>query len=938
MQLQFSAPLRQSVLITSSMLNKACLSFLLTGTCITSVLVSASSLENVSSAIERRFENPPAASRMLKIVHGWPDEAAAQDRLIASLKAQGFGGVVCNVSFADYLQDEGRWNSFTRAVRQARDAGLAMWLYDEKGYPSATAGGQVLRNHPEWEASGLLITEAASSGNAVSLALPPGELVLAAAFPSIKSEVDLQALTNLTSHVRDRVLSWTPAAGEWKILAITSNRLFEGTHAAMSLSAHLPYPNLLLTEPTARFLELTHSEYARRLGTNLGEYFVATFTDEPSLMSLFLKPMPYKVLPWSSSLPTEFRNRRGYDLPPLLPSLVVNSGTAAARTRFDYWLTVGELVSENFFGQIQEWCARHNLYSGGHLLMEENLVNQVPLYGNFMQCLRRLDAPSIDCLTSIPDQVPWIIAKMASGAAALEQRQLVMCETSDHGQRYRPPGDTRPVRTASPAEIRGTCNRLIVSGVNVITSYFSFADLTDQDLRQLNDWIGRACASLTGGFQVADIAVLVPIQSIWPRFIPARHLANAAPEASQIESIFHDVTTTLFHHGRDFTAVDAQALADARVEAGALLHGPLRWRVVVLPSADTLPIKAWDNLARFVESGGVLISIGVLPRNSEIEFPSARVVALARKLFEGAGQELAIKSFPKGGQAIFLPAGQTPLLPGMLNRSLENDFQTRPTRTSLRHTHRQIQGQEVFFVINDGSDLFRGQAAFACKGPGRHWNLATGQAEAIPDPAAVELTMGPYDAALFTFPAASEREVRPLSSDNLARVRTTSLRLSQPLVSHGEFVQGQLNPLASGEQTQNGWRVTGKLTRSAVDTFLFLRFPVMNLDLSTADFLSLRTAVPENQHTPAELLLVLQEKSGADYIAHSGRWLGAPGDAKTSIPLHRFQLAGWAKDPNHRLDLSEIAEIRIGWGGYLGTVGETVEFTLETLETSILEE
>ena len=32
------------------------------------------------------------------------------------------------------------------------------------------------------------------------------------------------------------------------------------------------------------------------------------------------------------------------------------------------WNTVGELVSENYFGQIQTWCREHNVLSGGHLL------------------------------------------------------------------------------------------------------------------------------------------------------------------------------------------------------------------------------------------------------------------------------------------------------------------------------------------------------------------------------------------------------------------------------------------------------------------------------------------------------------------------------------------------------------------------------------------
>ena len=77
--------------------------------------------------------------------------------LIERLQGQGFGGVVCNVSFDQYLESDAKWQAFTRAVGEAKKAGMALWLYDERGYPSGNAGGLVLRDHPEWEARGLLV-------------------------------------------------------------------------------------------------------------------------------------------------------------------------------------------------------------------------------------------------------------------------------------------------------------------------------------------------------------------------------------------------------------------------------------------------------------------------------------------------------------------------------------------------------------------------------------------------------------------------------------------------------------------------------------------------------------------------------------------------------------------------------------------------------------
>ena len=562
-----------------------------------SLWVAALPGQATSSDWATRFTSPPADTRILKIIHNWPDPPVAQDQLISRLCTQNFGGVVCNVSFDQYLESEPKWQAFTRAVTEAKQSGLAMWLYDERGYPSGNAGGLTLRDHPEWEASGLLVADAESSGGAVTLELPPGKLVLAAAFPVRDGNLDLPNRVDLAGRIAGGKLDWQAPAGRWHVMAITESRLYEGTHADGNLHARIPYLNLLQPEPTARFVELTYGGYAKHLGPDLSKYFAATFTDEPSLMSLFLKPMPYRPLPWAPNLPVEFKQRRGYALDTaLLPALVADAGAATRKTRYDYWLTVGELVAENFFGQIQTRCRQLRVPSGGHLLAEEGLVGHVALYGDFFRCIRRLDAPSIDCLTSLPPDVPWFIARLLSSAAELEGRTLVMSETSDHSQVYRPAGDSRPKRVVTEAEIRGTCNRQIVAGVNTITSYYSFTDLTDEQLRRLNEWVGRCCTALRGGHQVADIGVLYPAESLWTQFVPSRHWTKEAAAAARIESLYRAAAESLFAAQRDFTFVDSRALTEAHAESDALVHGKLRWRVIVLPGADTLPLAAWQNL------------------------------------------------------------------------------------------------------------------------------------------------------------------------------------------------------------------------------------------------------------------------------------------------------------------------------------------------------
>jgi hypothetical protein len=891
----------------------------------------------VAAGWEERFAQPPAETCILKIIHNWPDSSDAQDQYIARLRIQGFGGAVCNVSFEQYLESDAKWSAFVRAVIEAKKAGLALWLYDERGYPSGNAGGITLRGHPQWEARGLLVADTESQGGSVTLELPPGKLVLAGAFAVHDGSIDMAQKVDLAAQAHDGKLDWQAPIGRWRLMAITEDRLYEGTHAEGNLHAKIPYINLLLPEPTARFVEVTYGGYARHLGDDLGKYFMATFTDEPSLMSLFLRPMPYRALPWASNLPVEFEKRRGYALEAaLLPALVADAGATGAKTRYDFWLTVGELVSENYFGQIQNRCRQYHVPSGGHLLAEEGIVGHVPLYGDFFRCIRRLDAPSIDCLTSLPPEVPWFIARLLSSAAELEGRPLVMSETSDHSQRYRPAGDQRPRRVVTEAEIRGTCNRLIVAGVNCITSYYSFTDLSDEQLRRLNAWAGRCCTALRGGHQVVDVAVLYPTESLWTRFVPSRHWTTEAAAAARIESIYRTAAESLFAAQRDFTFIDSRALEEATVESSALVHGRLRWRVIVLPGADTLPLAAWENLARFVRRGGVLIALGALPTNSESEFPSVRVLTLAKELFGAGGADSSATQEPQshanaaGGAGVFLPHGLEGLLPLVLDGLLERDVKVAEAKAPLRVTHRRLDNREIYFVINDSAKPWTGRIEFAAAGAGECWNPATGQREETLTASAAKLNLEPYGAAVFRFASAEPPRRRTVASAALPSLVLRAVPEAEPVMGRGEFVRAELTAdVAHSRRGSPAWQAAAVLTKTNVDTYLFLQFHYPQpLDLSDADCLALETWVPEGQSTPSRLLVILHEEGGGDFLAETGRSLAAPGPERTSVALSRLQLAGWSKDADGVLDLQRVGDIRIGWGGYYGAEREQVQFSV----------
>ncbi|MBQ9150723.1 MAG: hypothetical protein IJX72_00625, partial [Clostridia bacterium] len=112
--------------------------------------------------------------------------------------------------------------------------------------------------------------------------------------------------------------------------------------------------------------------------------------------------MTNPVLPYDYDIFDTFEQKYGYDLRPYLPLVYNSDSDEAVRLRAHFYAHIGDLVSENFFGQIQDWCKTHGITLSGHLLLEEQMVYHVPVYGNYIQCAQSMGFPGFDVLSPRP--------------------------------------------------------------------------------------------------------------------------------------------------------------------------------------------------------------------------------------------------------------------------------------------------------------------------------------------------------------------------------------------------------------------------------------------------------------------------------------------------------------------------------------------------------
>jgi len=606
--------------------------------------------------LRRDFENPPARFRPLQIIHGFNSLGTDADSIARGLDAvssAGLGGVVANVAWPGYLRDDEKWRVFLIGAEQARQRGMALWIYDEEGYPSGAAGDIVLDGHPELEARGLTcVTTDVAPGGSARVELPLGAEAWMCAVALLSRGADVAERVMLRAQGMQPIEWRAPEAPTaWRLHCFASRVMFEGTHATTNVFAKRRYVNLLDPRVGRRFVEVTHEGYARRMSAEALKHVSATFTDEPSLITAYhdTSPTPRPAaLPWCSELPREFAERAGYALEPHLPELFFDMGDDDAAVRCDFYRVVADLIAEGFFGPIQEWCHTHGIASSGHLLCEERLSWHVWYEGDLFRCLRRMDWPGIDILTSIPEDLlagdGFMTPKFVSSAGHICRRPIIMSETSDHVQRVRG-------GRASLGQMAGTAGLQYALGVNLITSYYPWRGYSADDAvtwmrgatpaptdgyRAYCDYVGRLGVMLRATRHVCPAAVLYPVRSMQALFRPSErpyHDAEAhGPQVAALDRLVRDLARGLLQAHVDFDFVDDEALAGAEVHDGTLAVADERYQMLILPGAQVMERKALENAVRFAQAGGAVIAAETLPRMAARSVDAKAIRTLSGKL------------------------------------------------------------------------------------------------------------------------------------------------------------------------------------------------------------------------------------------------------------------------------------------------------------------
>lgn len=538
----------------------------------------------VPAAWLKNWQIPTLDDRPLKLNHQLDEHKVSVDSMRYFLE-RGMGGLVTNVAFDNrnlkpsyqknvprYLQSEKNWQTLLTAIKSCKSLGMKIWIYDEDGYPSGAAGGLVVQENPQFEA-----TE----------------------------------------------LAYDPATADSFIV----RPAYEFTHASNNYYASRRYANLIDKAAMQAFIRSTHRAYHERLGSFFGHPIMAMFTDEPSLIALNLGQIPEHVrvtvpladsldqnvkmlpcVPWVADLPQQYQARFGENILTTQRALFAGSSAQERNTRRQYWSLIADLISERFFAPIQDWCRAHHIASSGHTLVEESLIRQVAVEGNALKCLSRMDIPGLDMLTSDPTAAihsGWLTAGLPASAAYLNDRRGIMSEVSDHSQMV----DRKAQATLS--EMQATAAWQAAWGVTEFTLYYDLASRAKQDMLAYGEFIGRLNTILKPAQMERTVLLYYPVYDLWEEYIPVAEPLEPVSQSERAQMIiksFNTLGQEMQRRQIPFIIVDHEYLAGAMVQKdGRLkLHNRL-YNALVIPDGSRLPAEAAAVAQKMAKAGGQVL-------------------------------------------------------------------------------------------------------------------------------------------------------------------------------------------------------------------------------------------------------------------------------------------------------------------------------------------
>ena len=699
--------------------------------------------EPIGMPIEQGFRNPPIAARPHTWWH-WMNGNISREGITADLEAMagiGLGGAnIFNVSCdipagsVEYLSPE--WLGLVRhAACEARRLGLELGIQNCAGW--STSGGPWIK--PEESMQTLYWSEVNVTGgqkltqkipvpkiitnepcddladlqssyrDIVLLAFPAGvdwqidrwqtktirSTARAGIQPALSKKgaedqdkrpaVDPEKVIDITTRMAaDGTLSWDAPSGEWTLL-----RLGHGSTGVVNQPAPKSGTGLEADKMNRRAVDSHWKHGIQPILNHLGPLAGETLTN------IVIDSYEAKHHAWTPDMRAEFKQRRGYDMGPFLVSLTGRCVGDIARTeRFydDFRRTIGDLVTENYYGYMAELCHNHGL----KIAIE-------PYRGPFesMTVAMQADIPTGEFFFDLGYGVPFL--KLCSSAANLRGLPITAAEayTGIDGWHLHPGN----LKYASDRAWTEGVNRLVfhryahqpwpnlVPGMTM-GPYGIHFERTNTWWKPGKAWIESITRSqflLQRGTTVADVLCFA-----------GEAVPNTSPR-------FDDLKIA----GYDFDLCGTDVLYQLTVKDGHIvIPSGRRYHVLLMgPTSNPyLSLRAVRKLRELVAAGATVIGQKPTHTPSLSGYPEAEteLLRIGHELWSPTGAS----TLP--GKAIAFQKDE--FIPAIRQLAIEPDLILPEKSAGLHWIHRQNETEDIYFVSNQARSAQQATLGFRVVG------------------------------------------------------------------------------------------------------------------------------------------------------------------------------------------------------------------------------
>ncbi len=463
------------------------------------------------------------------------------------------------------------------------------------------------------------------------------------------------------------------------------------------------------------------------------------------ISSVFSDSLEVYGADWTGDFLKEFQKHRGYDLTPYLPALWAEAGPLTPHIRYDFHLTLSDLILDNFFRHLVEWAEQRSV---------KTRVQAHGVFGDAMRAYGLVHIPEGEAFGSYRPIDSYYVdlknRRLAASAGHIYQRPVVSAETYTHLRRrfFRETLET----------LKAAADSMFLDGINLIVNsgYPSSPPQVGQPgwtfyaptvinhnvtwwrhYPQVARYIQRAQSLLVQGVSVNPIAIYIPQADVFAKVAAGGAFIEIEMEELLGQQRFLDLRRA----GYDFDLINDHALTSlSKAENNRLYAGNAVYSVAVVPGIQFMPLESLERLVEFARNGGSVIFVQRLPEMApglqDQETRTARLRAILKSIWKDAPPTMGNPDRAGAGKVVLVPDHPAALV--QIQKALAPDFsikaagddseQTRRRATeNVGFVHRRSGKLDLYFVSNISEHVqdLRVQFAIGHRVPER-WNPETG--------------------------------------------------------------------------------------------------------------------------------------------------------------------------------------------------------------------